>query len=346
MNEISVNVQQEVGKISWNFEEIKAMLEEELAVFSKTVYTDDTIKTAKEDLAMLRKLRTSVEENRKEVKDKCLEPYAVIERQAKELTGIIDKPIGVINEKVQEYEKRRKEAVLREINAYWSEKTADLPDELKNKAYQTTYDSRWLNATASKKSWKDAIDGAVQRIRVDLETIKSFNSEFADEMYKAFLDRLQLSDAVATMNKLEAQKQRILEMERKRKEEERRREEERAAAEASLKTTATSGQKSQIGQAIESIDRGNFASAAGNAIKKVNEECIRSGAFMASNCFPSPWDVEGKAKSTQDIMNDLVRAYEKAEGKSGKLFLVHGTDSQYQKIRDYIKFIGAEFEEV
>ena len=70
MNEISVVVNQEPGKISWNFAEIKKRLEEELAVYQNTAYTDDTIKTAKGDVADLRKLAKAIEDRRKEVKGK------------------------------------------------------------------------------------------------------------------------------------------------------------------------------------------------------------------------------------------------------------------------------------
>ena len=90
MNEISVNVKQEPGKITWNFEEIKTNLEAALAEYTGMVYDDDSIKSAKTDVATLRALAKTIEDRRKEVKEKCLEPYGVIEKQAKELvTGMI-----------------------------------------------------------------------------------------------------------------------------------------------------------------------------------------------------------------------------------------------------------------
>ena len=38
MNEISVNVKQEPGKVTWNFEEIKTNLEAALAEYTSMVY--------------------------------------------------------------------------------------------------------------------------------------------------------------------------------------------------------------------------------------------------------------------------------------------------------------------
>ena len=87
MNEISVNVKQEPGKITRNFEEIKTNLEAALAEYTGMVYDDDSIKSAKTDVATLRALAKTIEDRRKEVKEKCLEPYGVIEKQAKELVA-------------------------------------------------------------------------------------------------------------------------------------------------------------------------------------------------------------------------------------------------------------------
>ena len=45
-----------------------------------------------------------------EIKKKCLEPYDVIEEQARELKALIGEPIRLISEKVDDYEDRRKAA--------------------------------------------------------------------------------------------------------------------------------------------------------------------------------------------------------------------------------------------
>lgn len=219
MEEISVVVQQEPGVVSWNFEEVKAKLAEGLQVFKTTIYTDETIKTAKTDVANLRKLKTEIENRRKEVREKCLEPYAVIEAQAKELNGLIDEPIKAINAQVEDYEKRRKEAVRKDIEAYWSKAAERLPEDLREKAHQKIYDSRWENATATKKSWKEGIDAGVDQILKDLETIASFHSDFEEDMMEVYRTGLNLQPAILKMNDLNAQRERVLEAERRKKEE-------------------------------------------------------------------------------------------------------------------------------
>ena len=73
MNELQVVVKQEVGKINWNFEELKTALATEMKKYTGIVFDDDSIADAKKTVAYLRKLKESVEDRRKDVKKKCLD---------------------------------------------------------------------------------------------------------------------------------------------------------------------------------------------------------------------------------------------------------------------------------
>ncbi len=216
MNEISVTVMQEPGKVSWNFEEIKSKLEASLREYLNMQYDDSSIKTAKSDAADLRALARDINGRCKEIKEKCLEPYNVINDQAKELVALIDKPINAINEQVQDYERRRKERVRAEIDAYWLQKVVALPENLWETAHNKIYDSKWENATATKKSWRDGIDNGIAAIVADIETIKSFHSEFEGDAFEYFAKSLSLQDGIRRMNELNAQKERFAEAERQR----------------------------------------------------------------------------------------------------------------------------------
>ena len=59
--------------IDFNFEEMKAELTEKLTAYNALVVTEDSIRDAKADKAKLNKLRTAVEDKRKEVKKLCLQ---------------------------------------------------------------------------------------------------------------------------------------------------------------------------------------------------------------------------------------------------------------------------------
>ena len=103
--------------IEWNFEDLKTELRSQLEVYKNLTVTADAIKVAKSDRANLNKLKTAVEEHRKEIKRRCLEPYNVFEAQCKELVGIISEPINAIDEQVKVFEDKEKQDTRRTTSA-------------------------------------------------------------------------------------------------------------------------------------------------------------------------------------------------------------------------------------
>lgn len=350
MNEISVVVNQKPGTISWNFEEIKKRLNEELEVYQKTAYTDDTIKTAKGDVADLRKLAKAIEDRRKEVKEKCLEPYAPIEAQAKELIDLIEKPIQAINDQVKDYEKRRKEKARAEINAYWTQKAESLPEDIREKARKAIYDDRWENATATKKSWREGIENGIQKILDEIGTIKSFASEFEEDMLTVYKVDLSLQKAIQKMNELNAQKERILEQERKRREaeetERKRQEEERQRREELERQKAQEEQQQNKTPNIP--EKQSYVSGGGIPTGRIPQP--QTAAQMGHQGTPVNSGIPGgyvprteePAKMGQN-QEPETKAY-----PNGKMRMVRilGTEEQITKILNYIRFTGATYEEV
>jgi len=320
MKEVSVIVKQNPGVVSWNFEEIKKDLELSLMEYENTVYDDDSIKSAKTDVADLRALAKTIEDRRKEVKEKCLEPYSIIEKQAKELVALIDKPIAAINEQVRDYEKRRKEKARAEIEAYWIQKVTVLPEKIWQKAYDRIYDSRWENATATKKSWRDGIDSGIQKIAGDIETIRSFSSKYESDMLQVFYNTLSLQDAIRKMNNLKDQEQRILEQQRREHEEREARERaeaEKAAAEQAARE-----------QAVPTLK---------NTQKMVHPENVEKPAVSAPEIPRTPEPSEIRQTPDPECVY--------SGGQFATLRII-GTPQQIVKIKDYIRFTGASFEEV
>ncbi len=350
MNEISVVVNQKPGTISWNFEEIKKRLNEELEVYQKTAYTDDTIKTAKGDVADLRKLAKAIEDRRKEVKEKCLEPYAPIEAQAKELIDLIEKPIQAINDQVKDYEKRRKEKARAEINAYWTQKAEKLPEDIREKAKKAIYDDRWENATATKKSWREGIENGIQKILDEIGTIKSFASEFEEDMLTVYKIDLSLQKAIQKMNELNAQKERILEQERKRREaeeaERKRQEEEKQRREELARQKAQEEQQQTETPKIP--EKQSFVPVGGiptgripqpQAAAQMGHQGTPVNSGISGGYVPHP---EEPVKMGQNP-EPATKAYPNGEMRTVRIL---GTKEQITKILNYIRFTGATYEEV
>ena len=114
MNELQINVTLNSGSIVTNTEELKEQLSAKMAEYENVVFTEESKGIVKAELAGLRKLREAVESRRKEIKTKCMIPYNEFEKEVKELTAIIDKPIQLIDGQLKEMEvervRRKKEA--------------------------------------------------------------------------------------------------------------------------------------------------------------------------------------------------------------------------------------------
>lgn len=189
---IKQNPEDFIKTIDFNHDEIKAEMMEKVAMYKAIVYTDDQIKDAKADRAELNKLVKTLEDKRKEIKALCLAPYDKFEKQMKELVAVVNEPIAVIDDQIKAYEAQQKENKRAEIAAYFE--TLDF-NGIK---LEQVFDNKWLNATTSMASIKDALDKKAQEIAVDMKTLADL-PEYgfeALEMYKSTVDiRQALNEA-------------------------------------------------------------------------------------------------------------------------------------------------------
>ncbi len=307
MNELQVLVEQHPGEVKWNYEELKTALETEMSSYETAVYDDDKIKNAKNDVASLRKLKSSVEARRKEIKNKCLEPYTIIEKQAKELTGLIDKPIELIDKQVKDYEEKQRKARRKEIVGFFEKTFSDIDIEVAKIAGQKRYDERWENATASKKSWQDAIKTLHDSIASDLTVIADVEEDCRDDAMEAYKKNLALSEALQKVNELRRHREAVIAAERKRLEEEER-----------LKREAEE--------------------------RKAREEAI-AAEKQEEPVIPVESKPEPVKEPVKPAPQPVIKDLEPTADKMVRID-IHGSDEQIKKILGYIRYIGARWEEV
>ena len=338
MNELQVKVQQTPGTVTWNYEDLKKAITNALEVYKTTEYDDSNIGQAKKDRAMLNNLSKSVNARKIEIKKKCLEPYELIETQAKELMAIIQEPIAVIDERLTEYETARRKKARAVILEYMQKAFEGIEQQIADKAKNALYDDRWENATAKKSEWQTAIDARAEAIRSDLQVLAGIEEKFRSYAMDAYRPNLRLADAMQKVQELRAQEAAILkrqqeEEERKRREEEerRRRQEELAKREAELaaqnqqeEVAQTSGYperpQTDIGRTIDNIEREAFASATASA--PIQTQIIE----------PAPEPVQEPKIPFDPKPSQTVR--------------ITGSPEDYQKVIEYIKAMGIDYEEV
>lgn len=196
MNELQVVVQQTPGTVTWNYEDLKKAITNALEVYKTTEYDDSNIGQAKKDRAMLNNLSKSVNARKIEIKKKCLEPYELIETQAKELMAIIQEPIAVIDERLTEYENARRKKARAVILEYMQKAFEGIEQQIADKAKNALYDDRWENATAKKSEWQTAIDARADVIRSDLQVLAGIEEKFRSYAMDAYRPNLRLADAM------------------------------------------------------------------------------------------------------------------------------------------------------
>lgn len=194
--------------INFNFEELKKELAEKVEFYKTLIYTDKDIKSAKTDVANLRKLIKAMSDERIRIKKQCLQPYEVFEDKVNQLTAIVNEPIALINEQIKTYEEQQKQEKKQKIEEFFS--TYPHPEWLK---LSQIWEERWLNASVSLKRVQEEIDGHVDNIEQDIDTLSDL-PEFAFEAIETYKTTLDLNKSIAEGHRLSEMQKRKAEQER------------------------------------------------------------------------------------------------------------------------------------
>lgn len=164
--------------IEWNHEELKTELKSQLEVYKNLVISEDAIKSAKSDRANLNKLYTAVEEYRKDVKRRCLEPYGTLEAKCKELISIIKEPIDAIDKQIKAFKEKENTAKYEALKTFFESKVGDMKDVI---VFEKILDPKWENKSNGLEALKGSIEDNIDRIREELNFLET---EYADVPYK------------------------------------------------------------------------------------------------------------------------------------------------------------------
>lgn len=159
------------GKLVINYEELKAALSVELEKYKGLVVTENQITEAKSTRAKLNKVKEAIEDRRKELKKEYLKPYEIVEKQAKELVGMIDEVSSNIANQIKEFEEKEKEAKKIQIANLWvklgyNKITVD-----------KIWNEKWLNKTFTLSKIKEEMQAQIDDIEGDLNAIKELCGE-------------------------------------------------------------------------------------------------------------------------------------------------------------------------
>jgi hypothetical protein len=210
-----------------NFEELKAELKDKAEYYGSLLYTDEQIKDAKADRAMLNKFKNTANSERIRKEKEYMNPFNQFKSQINELIAIVDKPIAVIDERIAAYndeQKAQKKKAIEELFAGMGFQSFVTLEKI--------FDPKWLNASVSMKSIEEQMRSRMYQIGDDVLTLHNL-PEFGFEATEVYKQTLDINKAIKEAQRMAEIAKAKAEAEAKKKaaEEARKAEEERKAKE-------------------------------------------------------------------------------------------------------------------
>ena len=295
-------------KIEWNFEELKAEITSAAQEYETSVYTDDTIKSAKADRARLNKFVDALNAKRTEIRKQLLKPDEQFGQEIKELTGIVQKAIDNIDSQVKDYERRQRKDKTDKVRDFYE---ANIHDIGKYLPFERVMKPEYALSSTTMKSIKQEILDLIQKVDEGLAILNEVDSPYAGDMKEVFLRDYDIGAALAERNRLEAaeQKRKLYAEEQARKNAER---------EAKLKAEA------------------ERVIAAGNAPAQKQKAAEPQSSQKTSPQESSPQEpslVTGRVETVEEPVHVLD-------------FRVYATVAQLAGLKNYLKNNGIRFEPV
>ncbi len=202
MNDLQIVNLENTNITAWDFPSIKAELQRHLDAYAGLVYTDDSIKEAKNDRATLNKVKKAIDEARKAYKAKCLAPYEAMEPQIKELLDLVEGQRTLIDDTVKDYENRQKEAKEQEVKKYYDRKAVAL-GAYAEPLYAKLFDKKWINASTARAKYEEDVLVAINGAATDIDAIKAMNSPFVETLIGVYTDTMSMDQVKAKQAELE-----------------------------------------------------------------------------------------------------------------------------------------------
>ena len=188
-NELELRIDQQVGLLNWNFDELNRQLDEQLKKYQGLQFSDAEMAKAKKTKAMLNHIAKEINDRKISVKKQFCAPYDAFAEQAKQLIAKVDSCNSGIDAQIKAYEQAQKDNKQKEIEAYWQENKPTFMHE----NVQRVLNEKWLNASCTPADWKNQLQMVIDRINSDTDTIAKFEPNEMNFCLEDYLKTLDIS---------------------------------------------------------------------------------------------------------------------------------------------------------
>ena len=192
-NELELRIEQKVGILNWNFEELTKAVDAQLEKYRDLVITEDQIKDAKDMRAKLNNLSKAIEDRRKDAKKEFCKPYDDFAEQVKEITSKIKTASDGIDRQIKNFEELEKDEKKQRIEIWWYGNCYTEPQI----SFDKVFDKKFLNKTCKDADWQKDLEGKFNQIQKDLQAIQAIEDrQKRDYVISEYQQSVSLGDAL------------------------------------------------------------------------------------------------------------------------------------------------------
>lgn len=300
-------------KIIWNKDEFMKLINDVVDEYKGLTYTEDQMKSAKQDRAKLNAMKTAISKRRVEVKKAIMTPYDEFEKEVKEVTEPIDKTIDMIDSLVKEYEDRIRKEKQKKLKQHFIEKAGDVAKIL---VFETIFNKDWLKTSVSIRKACEEIDKKIDRFMKDMKTIETTCEEKYQTAAKdKYMKHMDISEALAEASSLKALDDKIAQLKEKQEEEKK-----KAAEETKEISKEQEKQRKIMQEPVKENATTEGDNVADSNIEKQENESVKENVEEnnTNSCAQDPFTESEEAK------------------KYKASFTVYGTRKQIMDLRQYM----------
>jgi hypothetical protein len=211
--DLTLTVEKQVpGELVTNALAIEAFVAERIKDFTPEKYFDDP-EQAKKDRAVLNNASKDLNGRRLSLEREFMEPFEPVKAAIKRATDMLNTGAVKLGEVWNAVEETIKAEKRKDIEALFAKKSFALVP------LDQIFDQRWLNKGVSMKVVDEQLSEKIKKIYDDIKVIEALPSDVA-EVKAQYLDSLDIGSALATAQRLKANRDRIAAEEQSRSERE------------------------------------------------------------------------------------------------------------------------------
>lgn len=163
--------------------QMRDIVREKMKVYECITYTEDDIKEAKADRAMINKSSKALNDTRIELEKIYMQPFNKFKDVVKDTCSMLDLTSNSIDLQIKKFEQEEKDAKMKQIRDYFDEHNEYLIN------FNRCFKSNWLNKNKGIAIVRDEINELFELVEADFEKLKEhFEGE---PCYMAIIDRYQ-----------------------------------------------------------------------------------------------------------------------------------------------------------